>query len=82
LAVDPHPLGAGSAPRLAADLGPSDGANLLEPLSADREIYLGNYPPFRRPLPRPRDHAWARDGVLDLFFEDGRAEERFDLPSR
>ena len=67
---------------LAADLGPSDGANLLEPLSADREIYLGNYPPFRRPLPRPRDHAWARGGVLDLFFDDGRPEERFDLPSR
>jgi len=48
----------------------------------DREIYLGNYPPFRRPPPRPRDHAWARGGVLELFFEDGRPEERFDLPAR
>jgi glucan phosphoethanolaminetransferase (alkaline phosphatase superfamily) len=76
----PTVVGLADGGPLAADLGPSDGANLLEPLPEDREIYVGNYPPFRRPLPRPRDHAWVRDGVLVLSFDDGRADLHFELP--
>jgi glucan phosphoethanolaminetransferase (alkaline phosphatase superfamily) len=62
-----------------AETAQVDGANLLAPLP-EREIYVTNYPPWRRKAERSRPHARVEsDGVLTVVHDDGRPDERFPI---